>query len=184
MGLRFHKSFKILPGVKLNINKKSVGVTLGTKGAHYTINSSGKRTASVSLPGTGLSYSTSTSGKSKEKDKDNPKAKMNKLIRIGIAVVVLVCVALAVKAKFDDKKADLAANTAITQTVENTADSSGTEMKTAGAAGSAAAGSTVWVSGSGSKYHSKSDCSGMEGAKQITLEEAEKDGKTACKRCY
>ena len=183
MGLRFHKSFKILPGVKLNINKKSVGVTLGTKGAHYTINSSGKRTASVSLPGTGLSYSTSTSGKSKEKDKDNPKAKMNKLIRIGIAIAVLVCVGLAIKSSLDEKKAEKAAETAaITQTVETTTET--TEMKTAGAAGSATAGSTVWVSGSGSKYHSKADCSGMENAKEITLEEAEKDGKTACKRCY
>jgi len=183
MGLRFHKSFKILPGVKLNINKKSVGVTLGTKGAHYTINSSGKRTASVSLPGTGLSYSTSTSGKSKDKEKTDPKAKANKLIRIGIAIAVLVCVGLAVKSSLDEKKAEKAAETAaITQTVENTAET--TEMKTAGAAGSAAAGSMVWVSGSGSKYHSKSDCSGMEGAKQITLEEAQKDGKTACKRCY
>ncbi len=63
MGLRFRRSIKIAPGVKLNLNKKSVGVTVGTRGAHYTINSKGKKTASVGIPGTGLSYtSTSTSG--------------------------------------------------------------------------------------------------------------------------
>ena len=181
MGLRFHKSFKILPGVKLNINKKSVGITLGTKGFHYTINSKGKRTASVSLPGTGLSYSTSTTGK--EKEKDTPKAKINKWIRIGIAVVVVVCVAIAIKNNFDKKTTSVSTQTAVTQSAEATTESS-TEMKTAGAAGTATPGDTVWVSGSGSKYHSKSECSGMEGATQISLSDAEKDGKTACKRCY
>lgn len=62
MGLRFRKSVKIAPGVKLNLNKKSVGVTIGKKGAHYTVNSKGKKTASVGIPGTGLSYSTSSGG--------------------------------------------------------------------------------------------------------------------------
>lgn len=56
MGFRFHKSIKIAPGVKFNINKKSVGMTFGTKGAHYTVNSKGTRTKSVGIPGTGLSY--------------------------------------------------------------------------------------------------------------------------------
>lgn len=60
MGLRFRKSIKIAPGVKVNLNKKSVGVTLGTKGIHYTINSNGKQTKSVGIPGTGLSYTTSS----------------------------------------------------------------------------------------------------------------------------
>ncbi len=63
MGLRFRKSFKIAPGVKLNLNKNSVSLTAGAKGAHYTVNSNGKRTASVGLPGTGLYY-TQSSGKS------------------------------------------------------------------------------------------------------------------------
>lgn len=62
MGLRFRKSIKLAPGVKLNLNKKSTGITVGGKGAHYTINSNGKKTASVGIPGTGISYSTSTGG--------------------------------------------------------------------------------------------------------------------------
>lgn len=56
MGFRFRRSFKIVPGVKFNLNKKSVGMTFGTKGAHYTVNSKGTRTKSVGIPGTGLSY--------------------------------------------------------------------------------------------------------------------------------
>lgn len=67
MGLRFRKSIKIAPGVKLNLNKKSTSVTLGGKGVHYTVNSKGKRTASVGIPGTGLSYSESSGGTKKKK---------------------------------------------------------------------------------------------------------------------
>lgn len=61
MGFRFRKSIKIAPGVKLNFNKKSTGITFGGKGLHYTVNSNGKKTTSVGVPGTGLYY-TSTSG--------------------------------------------------------------------------------------------------------------------------
>ena len=59
---RFRRSIKIMPGVKVNFNKNSVGVTFGGKGAHYTINSSGRKTASVGIPGTGLYYTESTGG--------------------------------------------------------------------------------------------------------------------------
>lgn len=61
MGFRFRKSFKIAPGVKLNLNKKSAGITFGGKGAHFTMNTKGKNTTSVGVPDTGLYY-TSTSG--------------------------------------------------------------------------------------------------------------------------
>ena len=62
MGLRYRKSIKIAPGVRLNVNKKSVGVTVGGKGLHYTVNSKGQTTKTVGIPGTGLSYS-ETSGR-------------------------------------------------------------------------------------------------------------------------
>lgn len=55
MSIRFRRSIKIIPGVRLNVNKNSVGLSMGVRGAHYTINSKGRRTASVGLPGTGLS---------------------------------------------------------------------------------------------------------------------------------
>ena len=63
MGLRFRKSFKIAPGVRLNVGKKSAGISFGGKGLRYSINSNGRRTSSVGIPGTGLSYVSSTSGK-------------------------------------------------------------------------------------------------------------------------
>lgn len=62
MGLRFRKSFKIAPGVKLNLNKKSTSVTFGGKGFHRTISSTGKKTTTVGVPGTGISYSKTSGG--------------------------------------------------------------------------------------------------------------------------
>lgn len=67
MGLRFRKSFKIAPGVKLNLNKNSTSVTFGKRGAHYTVNSKGKKTASVGIPGTGISYVQSKGGSTSSK---------------------------------------------------------------------------------------------------------------------
>lgn len=68
MGLRYRRSKKILPGVRLNINKNSIGVTLGGKGLRYTVNSKGKKTATVGIPGTGISYSKSTTVKKEGND--------------------------------------------------------------------------------------------------------------------
>ena len=62
MGLRFRKSFKIAPGVRLNLNKKSTSVTFGGKGFHHTISSTGKKTTTVGVPGTGISYSKTSGG--------------------------------------------------------------------------------------------------------------------------
>lgn len=66
MGVRFRKSAKIAPGVRVNFNKKSASVSVGGKGAHYTVSSTGRRTSSVGIPGTGVSYvETHTAGKGK-----------------------------------------------------------------------------------------------------------------------
>ena len=69
MGWRFRKSVKIAPGVRLNFSKKSTSVTLGGKIARTTISSTGRRTRSVSIPGTGLSYVETTSAKKEEASK-------------------------------------------------------------------------------------------------------------------
>jgi tetratricopeptide (TPR) repeat protein len=54
--LRARRSIKLGPGVKINLNKRSVGLTVGGRGAHYSVNTRGQRTKTVGLPGTGLSY--------------------------------------------------------------------------------------------------------------------------------
>ncbi len=60
MGLRFRKSFKIAPGVRVNVGKKSVGISAGVKGARVSVNSNGRVTKTMGVPGTGISYVTTS----------------------------------------------------------------------------------------------------------------------------
>jgi hypothetical protein len=55
MGFRFRQSFKIIPGVRLNLSRSGASVSLGPRGLHYTIGSHGTRTT-VGLPGSGISW--------------------------------------------------------------------------------------------------------------------------------
>lgn len=56
MGLRFRKSVKIAPGVKLNFGKKSMGISVGNKFGGVSVNSRSGIHRRVSIPGTGISY--------------------------------------------------------------------------------------------------------------------------------
>lgn len=90
MGLRFRRSIKILPGVKLNLGKKSAGVSVGTTGARYSVNSSGRKTSTVGIPGTGLSYSKSSGG-GKKSDKGSKSVLPWRLIlTVGILIFILI----------------------------------------------------------------------------------------------
>lgn len=51
MPVTFRKSFHILPGVRVNVNRKSLSLTIGKKGAHRTWSTRGTRTTSMDLPG-------------------------------------------------------------------------------------------------------------------------------------
>ena len=53
-----------------------------------------------------------------------------------------------------------------------------------GSESSADGGQMVWISGSGTKYHSKSSCSNMKNPWQVTVEEAQAQGRQPCKKCY
>lgn len=77
MGLRFRKTISLLPGVRLNLSKSGVGVSAGVPGLRGSINTGGRVTGTVGIPGTGVSYvKTKTLGsKSKSKDKDSSKSK-------------------------------------------------------------------------------------------------------------
>lgn len=59
MGFRFRKSFKVLPGVRVNVTGKGVSsVSVGGKGARVNIGKK-RNTITTGLPGTGISYSQS-----------------------------------------------------------------------------------------------------------------------------
>lgn len=61
MGINFRKSIKVAPGVKLNLGKKSAGISIGGKYGGMSFNTKNGTRARVSAPGTGLSYSTKVS---------------------------------------------------------------------------------------------------------------------------
>ena len=63
MPFRFRKSFKILPGVKINLSKSGVSTSLGGRGASVNLGKRGIRTT-VGIPGTGISHSSLTSSSS------------------------------------------------------------------------------------------------------------------------
>lgn len=250
MGWRFRKSIKILPGVKLNFNKKSVGITFGGKGAHYTINSKGKRTASIGIPGTGLYY-TESSRSSKKGSSPAPSMQSNNFqskkpralgclipTLIFIILVSLSGAMLSENSSSSDMDANYETSSAPeteteTQSVEtmyttaslNVRSGPGTEYDiiTTLDVGEAVAviqvldnwaelefspspayvslnylssepyvpettqeskGPMVWISRTGTKYHSNPSCSGMKGTTQIPLEDAQSRGRTPCSKCY
>ena len=57
------KSLKIAPGVRLNVSTRGVGVSAGVRGARYSVHSSGRRTTSLSVPGTGIGWTSSSGGR-------------------------------------------------------------------------------------------------------------------------
>ena len=72
MSIRFRKSMKLLPGVRLNFSKETVGLSFGVPGARYTINSKGRRTVSTGIPGTGIyNVETLSSGTRSSRSRSN-----------------------------------------------------------------------------------------------------------------
>lgn len=54
--MRFRKSVKIMPGVRLNLSKSGVSTSIGGRGATVNVGKRGIR-STLSVPGTGLSWS-------------------------------------------------------------------------------------------------------------------------------
>lgn len=256
MGMRFRKSVKIAPGVKVNLNSKSVSVTAGVKGAHHTVSSNGSRTSSVGIPGTGLSYSKTTRGSSgtqkagsnqsdnskgfytPELEPEDPKtpkkrwyqsnfwiifflivffpvglylmwrhSKWNKVVKVLVTAFFVYAVVQSGSTQ-DSAPTKVPAITATptpeltvaptetpvpteTPTPEPTATpiptATPTPVPTATAepiVPVAENGPTVWISGTGSKYHSNPNCSNMSSPTEISLSDAESRGYEPCKKCY
>ncbi len=89
MAIRFRRTVRIAPGLKLNIGKKSASVRIGGKSAGYTIGTSG-RTASASIPGTGLGAS---SRKRQGKGGGVVMAALGIIVSIVVVLAVLAMVA-------------------------------------------------------------------------------------------
>lgn len=55
MGLRFRRSIKVLPGVRLNLSKSGIGISAGIRGLRVGLDAKGRKYTSAGIPGTGLS---------------------------------------------------------------------------------------------------------------------------------
>jgi len=76
MPIRFRKSFKIFPGVKVNVSKGGISVSVGKPGATLNFSKHGVR-QTIGLPGSGVSQTSylfkNNSKSDKEDNKDNDK---------------------------------------------------------------------------------------------------------------
>lgn len=103
MGVRFRKSIKIAPGIKVNLGKKSAGISIGGKAGGISINSKRGVTARASVPGTGISYSTRVGGGKKSSKKkasdggyfteDNTDKKVFSLAKIVLYLIIYAVLA-------------------------------------------------------------------------------------------
>jgi hypothetical protein len=53
--MRFQRSIKLIPGVRLNLSKSGVGISAGVRGLRAGIDAKGRAYTNVGLPGTGIS---------------------------------------------------------------------------------------------------------------------------------
>lgn len=67
MAFRFRRSMKLGKGLRLNVSKRGVGMSFGKTGLRSSIHSTGSRTKTIGIPGTGLSYVKRSYGKKKRK---------------------------------------------------------------------------------------------------------------------
>lgn len=70
MGFNFRKSFKVAPGIKLNVSKSGLSTTVGKKG--FTVSHGKKGTRlNASIPGAGIFYQTSLTSKKSTNNNNN-----------------------------------------------------------------------------------------------------------------
>jgi hypothetical protein len=66
MPLRFRRSIRIAPGVRINVGKRSVSTNTGKRGADITLGGGHIRTT-IGVPGSGISYIETTPKRTKRR---------------------------------------------------------------------------------------------------------------------
>jgi hypothetical protein len=103
MGFRFRRSFRVMPGWRLNLSKSGVSSSFGTRGAWFTVGPRGTR-ETLGIPGTGLSYTTQSSRRhprdEQEQDAPDPATANADFLRGLIAVVVVFGLVLLIVKTF------------------------------------------------------------------------------------
>ncbi len=96
MGWRFQKRIRLLPGITLNLSRKGVSTSIGTRGARVTLGH-GKRRTTVGIPGSGISHTSvvSTSTTRRAGRSAGPAPQQQGVRWRKIFSIVLVCLLLA-----------------------------------------------------------------------------------------
>ena len=71
MAIRFRKSFKLAPGVRMNLSGSGLSATFGPRGASVSVGKRGVH-GNVGLPGTGLSMRQKLSARSLAQGRQHP----------------------------------------------------------------------------------------------------------------
>ncbi len=187
MGLNFRKSIKIADGVKLNIGKKSAGVSVGGKYAGASFNTRSGARVRASLPGTGLSYTKSLNSvgkKSKSKSKSSSKKNISTILTV---LVVIVAAVFLIHKNWDKISDTLGLNKQAAVTA--TADGAGTTSDTAAGAIAGTDQSVTYVINTNTKKIHVSTCSYVDmTSKNISqtdknVEALVEEGYEKCSRC-
>ena len=95
MGFRFRKSINLGGGVRVNLSKKGVGYSFGTKGARVTKMANGKHRTTVGIPNTRLSYISDSKSKRNRCNKSNVNANVyvsdDEMKKVGYKILAWVC---------------------------------------------------------------------------------------------
>ena len=59
MSLRFYRRIALIPGLRLNASRGGLSLSIGHRGAWYTVGPHGHRRVALGLPGSGLFYTQS-----------------------------------------------------------------------------------------------------------------------------
>jgi len=74
MPVRFRRTFTLFPGVKVNVSKGGMSITVGRKGFHLNFSKQGVR-QTTGLPGSGISHTSYLFKNSEEEEKNEQEAK-------------------------------------------------------------------------------------------------------------
>lgn len=92
MAFRFRKSKKVAPGTRINLGRRSAGVSFGNKGGGISFNSRRGVHVRASIPGAGISFTGKINGKRRRKKPAGP----GLVSRIITAVLFIALVSWAV----------------------------------------------------------------------------------------
>jgi hypothetical protein len=93
--IRFRRSVRILPRVRLNVGKTGVSTSIGGRGAHVTLGHGQTRTT-VGLPGTGLSYTEISPAHEVDKDPSQSSGLLRTWVIASLAIVLAVALAIEI----------------------------------------------------------------------------------------